>query len=153
MQSTFKCIVEGCEIECPSSRILRQHVQVFHLNMKKFECPVCKKLLASRQNLKEHSYIHTGEKPYTCQEPCCGAVFRQGTHLSAHKRLEHSFNNINIIENPRKFNKVHLAYLTSLLSRTENYYSYLLVSEEKAVVLPKISPQVHSKLPNIFKLN
>jgi uncharacterized C2H2 Zn-finger protein len=73
-----------------NSSILKRHIQAFHNSEKRFQCPSCSKCLASRQNLKEHLYIHTGEKPYKCPEPGCGASFRQGTHLSAHKKIEHS---------------------------------------------------------------
>jgi uncharacterized Zn-finger protein len=52
-----------------------------------FKCPYCHKNLSSRQNLKEHVNIHTGNKPYQCDEPGCGKQFRQGSLLSIHKRI------------------------------------------------------------------
>lgn len=53
----------------------------------KLKCNHCDKCLSSRQNLREHLYIHTGEKPYACNEPECGQAFRQGSLLSIHKRI------------------------------------------------------------------
>lgn len=87
MKELYKCTVPGCSKVYVNSAILKRHCQAFHSSINKFQCKVCNKSLASRQNLKEHSYIHTGEKPYTCKEPGCKMSFRQGTHLSAHKKL------------------------------------------------------------------
>lgn len=52
-----------------------------------FKCKFCFKNLSSRQNLREHLFIHTGEKPYVCNEPGCGQKFRQGSLLSIHKKI------------------------------------------------------------------
>lgn len=51
------------------------------------QCKACKKILSSKQNLKEHMFIHSGERPYVCKAPGCGITFRQGSQLSAHKRI------------------------------------------------------------------
>ena len=52
-----------------------------------FKCKFCFRNLSSRQNLREHLYIHTDEKPYICTEPGCGQKFRQGSLLSLHKKI------------------------------------------------------------------
>lgn len=51
------------------------------------ECRYCHKILSSKQNLKEHLYIHTGNRPYICTYPDCNKRFRQGSLLSIHKRI------------------------------------------------------------------
>ena len=53
----------------------------------KLKCLYCEKMLSSRQNLREHSYVHTGEMPYLCKEYGCGESFRQGSQLSVHKKI------------------------------------------------------------------
>ncbi|OMJ75478.1 hypothetical protein SteCoe_25364 [Stentor coeruleus] len=53
----------------------------------KYKCKYCFKELSSRQNLREHVYIHTEEKPYACTEPGCGELFRQGSLLSIHRKI------------------------------------------------------------------
>jgi len=53
----------------------------------KLRCSHCNKFLSSKQNLREHLYIHTGEKPYVCDEPECGESFRQGSLYSIHKKI------------------------------------------------------------------
>lgn len=86
MKDLYKCLVTGCEKFYISSTILKRHLLAFHGSVNKFMCEICKKPLASRQNLKEHKFTHTREKPYKCEEPGCLMTFRQGTHLSAHKK-------------------------------------------------------------------
>jgi uncharacterized Zn-finger protein len=54
---------------------------------RKFTCKYCFRDLSSRQNLREHLYIHTGEKPYACDEPGCEQSFRQGSLLSIHRKI------------------------------------------------------------------
>ena len=55
-----------------------------HLKLRKFVCDICDKHFASKQNLKEHRFIHTGQKPYKCD--LCGQDFRQYSFLFIHKR-------------------------------------------------------------------
>lgn len=56
-------------------------------SLRKFQCAHCFKVLSSKQNFKEHSYIHTGEKPFCCPEPGCQERFRQGSQLSVHRKM------------------------------------------------------------------
>ena len=55
--------------------------------LRKFQCGYCLRVLSSRQNYKEHLYIHTGEKPFKCAEPGCTESFRQGSQLSVHRKI------------------------------------------------------------------
>lgn len=52
-----------------------------------YKCKYCSKYLSTKQSLREHSYIHTGQKPYICKEPGCSQTFRQSSQLSYHKRI------------------------------------------------------------------
>lgn len=64
-----------------------QESKIFPItNSKSFNCSFCHKSLSSRQNLREHEYIHTGHRPYRCQISGCNASFRQGSQLSLHKK-------------------------------------------------------------------
>jgi uncharacterized Zn-finger protein len=50
-----------------------------------FECYACGKLFMNNQALRNHSYVHTGEKPYSCPE--CFKRFRDRSNLKRHSRL------------------------------------------------------------------
>ena len=45
-------------------------------------CPLCEKTVT---NLKNHLLVHSGEKPYDCEE--CGKVFGKAFDLKMHIRL------------------------------------------------------------------
>ena len=138
MKDIFKCSVAGCDKMYVNSAILRRHVQAFHCASNKFQCKSCGKALASRQNLKEHSFIHSGEKPYACTELGCTMSFRQGTHLSAHKKVHQKPNC-----------PISLKFLLEKLSESACVEEASTIQE--GIFLPEIETfQLVSVLPNIF---
>ena len=56
---------------------LKKHIELRHLHIRKYVCDVCDKSFSSKMNLREHAYIHSGEKPFECDE--CGRKFRQAS--------------------------------------------------------------------------
>ncbi|XP_028308000.1 oocyte zinc finger protein XlCOF6.1-like [Gouania willdenowi] len=50
-----------------------------------FSCVTCGKSFTNPSSLRQHSMIHTGEKPHFC--PVCGKRFRQQSTLINHKRI------------------------------------------------------------------
>lgn len=57
-------------------------------------CSYCHKRLSSKQCLREHIYIHTGEKPYVCTEPGCKKSYRQGSLLTIHRKVHEGILNL-----------------------------------------------------------
>ena len=143
----YVCSYPDCGKAYVNNSILKRHVQAFHLSVKKFQCSFCEKCLASRQNLKEHMYIHTGEKPYVCTFPGCSASFRQGTHLSAHKRFDHASPPESDENSPYTIN---LNYLISLMSSKGRLNEQYFIKEDTSIVLPMITQPYKCSLPNIF---
>ena len=79
---------------CPRSNCKKTYTTRFSLkrhlashNSKNFVCHVCGKKFALSQYLKEHSYTHTGQKPFVCEFPGCYRQFRQAGKLSMHKKI------------------------------------------------------------------
>ena len=101
-----------------------------------FKCKYCFRSLSSRQNLREHLYIHTEEKPYVCTEVGCGQKFRQGSLLSIHKRIHSE------IKKGRKLitgeRRSQYPKLTELIPKTKNNIDFCLQEDEKAEWITKI---------------
>jgi hypothetical protein len=104
--------------------------------------------LASRQNLKEHIYIHTGEKPYACSVPGCNSSFRQGTHLSAHKRNEHSQTLDIQPQSTVSQYTINLGFLTELLGKIRETRE--IFEPEVKIELKPIIKSESCTLPNVL---
>ena len=69
------------EIHQPHKRRKIEHSDTEALD--KNECQVCHRVFQSIGNLKNHMTIHTGEKPFECDN--CGEKFRRRDYLVKHK--------------------------------------------------------------------
>ena len=116
--SRFRCPHFTCYRTYNSAKNLRRHMRAFHSETQKYECEFCGKQLASSQNLREHTYLHTGETPYTCEVPGCGLRFRQGSQLSAHRKSHHHFSPETPVAEFTSL-KVSLTQLTTLPGMTK----------------------------------
>ena len=101
-----------------------------------FKCKYCLRSLSSRQNLREHLYIHTGEKPYVCTEVGCGQKFRQGSLLSIHKRIHSEIKNGRKVASNGK--KSQYPKLTELMQIANNSVDFTLKPHEKDDWMTKI---------------
>jgi len=93
MAKIYKCENAKCGKIFTTRFSLRRHT-LTHMNIKQHKCPYCEKRFALAQYLKEHIYIHTGERPFVCKFPSCGKSFRQAGKLSIHKKI-HTFKTVN----------------------------------------------------------
>ncbi|CAG9327714.1 unnamed protein product [Blepharisma stoltei] len=148
----YKCKVPGCTSSYSNKFNLKRHMEAYHSENKKFQCRFCTKVLSSKQNLKEHIFTHSGEMPYNCKEPGCGMKFRQGSQLSAHKRIHLALNKYtqkSEINHPRN----EYIILTQLIEKSDFFkleaIPYKLnANEEHRYELPPISaPQEYCMLP------
>lgn len=54
---------------------------------KRFPCSICQKNFTTAQSLEVHTRIHTGERPFRCEQ--CGKRFTQSSHLKSHYHSIH----------------------------------------------------------------
>jgi hypothetical protein len=101
-----------------------------------FKCRYCERNLSSRQNLKEHLYTHTGERPYECPEPGCGQTFRQGSLLSIHKKIHSEVKNC--LGKPSIRKKCSYLKLSDVLNYHRNNFHLPLQDDEKDKIIVEI---------------
>ncbi|KAF8543468.1 hypothetical protein BDD12DRAFT_682627, partial [Trichophaea hybrida] len=54
---------------------------------KKHKCKVCDKRFTRPSSLQTHTYSHTGEKPFVCEQDGCGRRFSVVSNLRRHKKV------------------------------------------------------------------
>lgn len=52
-----------------------------------YKCRICKRVYTSKYTAIEHTFLHTGEKPFKCA--LCSQTFSQRNMLSVHRRKSH----------------------------------------------------------------
>ncbi|XP_013096493.2 uncharacterized protein LOC106079820 isoform X12 [Biomphalaria glabrata] len=67
-----------------SKQQLAQHSLV-HTGVRKHICSFCDRAFKQLSHLQQHVRIHTDERKYVCQ--CCDRAFRQQSHLNQHFRI------------------------------------------------------------------
>lgn len=138
-QQRFECEIDNCHKTYSNSFNLKRHVESFHKGLKKFFCSLCNKGLSSRQNLREHKFIHLGVKPYKCTLKNCQSAFRQASQLSLHEKMH-----IEIYKNVNPKTSIFtkdISFFTTILSKVTDY-QYIQIeetqNEAQKIVLPQI---------------
>lgn len=94
----YNCPVESCQKSFARADHYKQHINNVHKGeivdgvMRKptFEqkCEICSKMFYHSGNLRKHMTLHSGERPFSCDE--CGRTFALSQHLKSHLKLIHS---------------------------------------------------------------
>ena len=86
--------------------------------MRRFECQVCRKKFQSFWHLKDHSLVHTGQKPYLCK--ICLFPFTKKSNLNRHMRRKHS-NSLTVQVNDDELeDQAKVTYISVQRSNTPN---------------------------------
>src|SRR5262249_28735203 len=89
--------IDGCREKFFTNHEIYRHRIVVHNKKPYFkkrtfypcDWPGCE-YKGSKNNMKEHRTIHTGEKPYVCDWPECGKRFRLVKSLTDHKNIHNN---------------------------------------------------------------
>lgn len=84
--------VDPFTMEQEYARVIAEEAQVKAMTArkqrpKKFKCPHCEVAFSNNGQLKGHIRIHTGERPFKCDEVNCGKTFTRNEELTRHKRI------------------------------------------------------------------
>ena len=115
-------------------------------------CIICQKILSSKQNLKQHMNIHTGNKPYSCTYPGCTSSYKHASQLSSHKFI-HSKNGESkglLIDDFKSFIELIIQALTQISKPALKIPTGPYKKQD--VLLPPLTLiKLESKLPSLFK--
>ncbi|XP_052748255.1 zinc finger protein 70-like isoform X2 [Galleria mellonella] len=88
-KTQHKCPV--CGKALATRRCITRHVRRAHHGLKESArdkiCQQCGKAFRDKKGLREHEFIHTGERPLSCE--ICGCTFRQSASLYTHRKRVH----------------------------------------------------------------
>lgn len=115
--ANLTCTYVGCSRVYSNEFNLKRHIESYHLCLKKFICEICHKGLSSKQNMREHYFIHEGVKPYTCTAQGCTESFRQLSQLKLHKKFHKEISRH--LESQKKFFSVDFSIFSKPLSKID----------------------------------
>lgn len=83
----YHCRFPGCDKEFVRSCSRSIHETSVHLNIKEYQCEVCRKEFSRKDDFLRHAYTHSGVKPYLCL--ACDRSFSQCSNVHTHIRRRH----------------------------------------------------------------
>jgi len=88
---SYPCSFPDCQHSYRTHEKLEKHKKTHEgqesTKQKLFACPVCKRILTTKQSLTEHLFTHKEKKMFRCSEVGCGKKFKQYSQLCNHRKL------------------------------------------------------------------
>lgn len=82
----YKCEFEGCSKSYPNLKRKNIHMRT-HLNLRPFECEICKKKFNEKIILKNHMLSHSETREFKCE--LCNKSYKTKYHLQEHVNVKH----------------------------------------------------------------
>ena len=81
LERKFDCEHPGCLKSFTTKLQLKHHTNI-HLGLKPYNCQICSKSFTQPTHLKIHQRVHDGSRPYMCS--VCGKTFAIGSNMRKH---------------------------------------------------------------------
>ena len=152
----YSCTSENCFMSFRDLGSLENH-QKTHVNEivsdpRDFTCHKCNRKLSTKQSLKEHSFTHSGKKPFRCSEIGCGKMFRQSSQLCNHRKVHKEAKKMMKIKSRSDPATKFFSELMS--SIVDSNSSRDLTNGDDRIILPPITcPKIFGSLPKIASFN
>jgi len=88
----FLCPVSPCMAVFSAQRYLKEHMSKKHSDSTKPVCPICQKTFSGKHELRVHTTIHTGERPFKCET--CSKSFRTKSVLTLHLKMHYNIKDV-----------------------------------------------------------
>lgn len=141
---TIKCPYEGCNCSYINEKNYEKHLKSHFEIIKKFKCPFpgCGKKFTALYNQKIHYRIHSGERPYKCNE--CGNDYYDRANYKYHIKtahINHNMKDISCLHNgichkfkSKKTRILHHDKIENECRKEKNLILRLITGYNKAII-------------------
>ncbi|XP_061726186.1 zinc finger protein 300-like isoform X2 [Cydia pomonella] len=115
----FDVICEHCGKKFITRRLLLMHCRAKHGYEKTDKCSYCDYRASNAEQVKIHERLHTGEKPYVCEQ--CGAGFHRKSSYLQHIAIHLPEKTVQCTVCPARFKSVTLMRIHAARHRAPRY--------------------------------